>query len=126
MAEELSRAEILLDALDAAAKAGSPCPANHDLGALIDRNESGAQQTIKLLEDTGRIEVLSVGNAKRRIRIVDSGDITAPTTRGDCRSRLPTTTRLCLMCCKDFRSTGAHHRVCDTCKGTLAWRSGAT
>ena len=32
--------------------------------------------------------------------------------------------RPCLMCAKDFVSEHFGQRVCPTCKGTAAWRSG--
>ena len=33
--------------------------------------------------------------------------------------------RQCLMCSKPFVSEHFGHRVCPTCKGTAAWRSGS-
>jgi hypothetical protein len=33
--------------------------------------------------------------------------------------------RKCLMCRAEFRSEDAGHRVCDRCKATKAWKSGA-
>ena len=32
--------------------------------------------------------------------------------------------RSCLMCAKNFESEHFGQRVCPTCKGTAAWRSG--
>lgn len=30
----------------------------------------------------------------------------------------------CLGCGDDFKSEGSHHRICDCCKSTSAWRGG--
>ncbi len=38
----------------------------------------------------------------------------------------PTTPRDCLRCSARFDSIGAHHRVCDTCKGSGPWMDPAS
>jgi len=32
--------------------------------------------------------------------------------------------RKCLMCAKGFQSSGAHERICHTCKATSTWKAG--
>lgn len=33
--------------------------------------------------------------------------------------------RMCLMCSESFQSTHSGERICQSCKGTAAWRNGA-
>src|SRR5690606_37801362 len=33
--------------------------------------------------------------------------------------RIATALRICICCRREFRSEGAHHRICDSCKGSL-------
>ena len=119
------KAEIIFAALAAAAKSGLACPSNEELGSLINGTDQTAKTRLDQLADAGRIEINCIGKARRQIRIVETGDIPAPTTRIHRRARLPKNVRPCLMCSKNFPSTGAGHRVCDGCKKTAAWRSGA-
>lgn len=114
----------VFDIIARAAEEGLPAPSNEEMADETASMNSNISDSLRAL-DAGRfIQIEWDGpaptfgkpgpRARRRFRVMETGEVTAWTAHGVRRSKGKT--RPCMICTADFDSEGPHHRLCTKCR----------
>jgi hypothetical protein len=120
----------VFDILAKHAAEGLPMPPNEQMARELGTQGANISRAIMVLCNARMIQIEWDGSApqagtngktkpRRRARMVDSGEVTAWSLKGN-RPVRSGKMRVCLTCRADFFSEGPHHRLCTSCN---SWAS---